>query len=150
MNLGKRFPKFLGAVLSVILVIQIFGCGTLMYPERRGQTQGQVDPGVAVLDALGLLLFIIPGVVAFAVDFTTGAIYLPPGQKPKGLALEKVSRIQLDPAELQEKILCKIVEENTGCGRIPSLQGAKVVALNGVEEIAQKFEDAARSGYREN
>ncbi len=32
---------------------------------------------LVVLDGLGLLLFVIPGVAAFAVDFSTGAIYLP-------------------------------------------------------------------------
>jgi hypothetical protein len=121
-----------------------------MYPERRGQTQGQIDPVVAVLDALGLLFFVVPGVVAFAVDFTTGAIYLPLGQKPKSISIERVSVIQLDPAELQEKTILKIVEKNTGCGRIRSLQGAKIVALNGVEEIPQRFEKAAGSGYRVN
>ena len=35
---------------------------------------------MVLLDGLGLLLFFIPGVVAFAVDFATGAIYLPPWQ----------------------------------------------------------------------
>ena len=48
-----------------------------MHPERRGQTGGKIDPGIAVLDALGLLLFVVPGVVAFAVDFSNGTIYLP-------------------------------------------------------------------------
>lgn len=150
MEFYQRFPKWLGIALSVVLVIQMAGCGTLMYPERRGQTQGQIDPGIAILDALGLLLFIIPGVVAFAVDFTTGAIYLPPGKKPKTLSIEKVSMIQVNPAELQEQTICKIVEKNTGCGEIQSLQGAKVVALNGLGEIAKKFEEAERSGYRVN
>jgi hypothetical protein len=31
-----------------------------------------------VLNAIGLLFFFIPGIIAFAVDFSTGAIYLPP------------------------------------------------------------------------
>jgi hypothetical protein len=48
-----------------------------MYPERRGQTGGRIDPGVAILDGVGLLVFIIPGLIAYGVDFSTGAIYLP-------------------------------------------------------------------------
>jgi hypothetical protein len=56
------------------------GCGTLLYPERRGQPAGRLDWGVVLLDGLGLLLFFVPGVIAFAVDFATGAIYLPQGQ----------------------------------------------------------------------
>jgi hypothetical protein len=150
MVLRKIWLGRIGMILCFLLVIQTAGCGTLMYPERRGQNQGQIDPGVAVLDALGLLFFIVPGVVAFAVDFTTGAIYLPRGQKPKTLSIEKVSMIQLDPAELQEEAILKIVEKNTGCGQIRSLQGAKIMALNGAGEIAQKFEEAARTGYRLN
>ena len=54
------------------------GCGTIMYPERRGQPAGDIDWKVVALDGLGLLLFFVPGVVAFAVDFSSGAIYLPP------------------------------------------------------------------------
>jgi hypothetical protein len=50
----------------------------LFYPERCGQPHShQIDWKIAALDALGLLLFFVPGVVAFAVDFYTGAIYLP-------------------------------------------------------------------------
>ncbi|MFP6896611.1 MAG: hypothetical protein VCA38_08425 [Roseibacillus sp.] len=66
-------------MLLVSLGIQILSCGTIMYPERRGQSAGKIDPGVAVLDGLGLLLFLIPGVIAFAVDFNNGTIYLPGG-----------------------------------------------------------------------
>lgn len=49
-----------------------------MYPERKGQISGSLDWRVVALDAAGLLLFFIPGVIAFAVDFTNGTIYLPP------------------------------------------------------------------------
>jgi len=49
-----------------------------MHAERRGQPHSnQIDWKIAALDGLGLLLFVIPGIVAFAVDFHTGAIYLP-------------------------------------------------------------------------
>ncbi len=73
-------PKTLSAVLVSILVLQLAGCGTILYPERRGQTRGDIDPGVAVLDGIGLLFFLIPGIAAYIVDFNTGAIYLPPGK----------------------------------------------------------------------
>ncbi|MGD9856345.1 MAG: hypothetical protein AB7U20_15475 [Planctomycetaceae bacterium] len=53
------------------------GCGTILYPERRGQLAGRLDWGVVALDGIGLILFFVPGVIAFAVDFATGAIYLP-------------------------------------------------------------------------
>jgi hypothetical protein len=49
----------------------------LLHPERNGQTGGRIDPAIAILDGVGLLVFVIPGLVAFGVDFATGAIYLP-------------------------------------------------------------------------
>ncbi len=61
------------------------GCGMLLYPERRGQPSGRLDWGIVLLDALGLLLFFVPGVIAFAVDFATGTIYLPPEPPPQAL-----------------------------------------------------------------
>jgi hypothetical protein len=55
------------------------GCGWLLHPERCGQPHSRdIDWKIAALDGLGLLLFFVPGVVAFVVDFYTGAIYLPP------------------------------------------------------------------------
>ncbi|MGO2353445.1 MAG: hypothetical protein ACTH58_01775 [Marinomonas foliarum] len=76
-NLG--FTRLARGVAAALLVTQVTACGTLLYPERRGQTNGQIDIGVAALDAIGLLFFFVPGVVAFGVDFVTGAIYLPGG-----------------------------------------------------------------------
>ena len=54
------------------------GCGTVLHPERRGQPAGNLDWKIVALNALGLVLFLVPGIIAFAVDFHTGAIYLPP------------------------------------------------------------------------
>lgn len=54
------------------------GCGTILHPERRGQPAGPLDWKIVALDAIGLFLFFIPGVIAFAVDFSNGTIYLPP------------------------------------------------------------------------
>lgn len=63
------------------LVLQLAGCGTVFYPERRGQKSGELDVKIVVADAIGLLFFIIPGVAAFVIDFATGAIYLPGGRR---------------------------------------------------------------------
>ncbi len=56
----------------------VSGCGTILHPERKGQPAGQIDWKIVALDGLGLLFFFIPGVIAFAVDFNNGTIYLPP------------------------------------------------------------------------
>lgn len=57
--------------------VSTFGCGTVLHPERRGQAAGPLDWKIVALDAVGLLFFFVPGVVAFAVDFSNGTIYLP-------------------------------------------------------------------------
>ena len=84
-----------GAVVLIVLAIMLgtSSCGTIIYPERRGQPAGKIDIGVAVLDGIGLLFFVVPGVIAFAVDFATGTIYLPPSSS---------SRLELNPSNLQD------------------------------------------------
>jgi hypothetical protein len=81
--------------LLVVLFIMLWttSCGTIIYPERRGQGAGKIDVGVAVLDGIGLLVFFIPGVVAFAVDFATGAIYMPPSSS---------AHLGIDPSNLHD------------------------------------------------
>jgi len=72
--------RLLAAVLSLLLLVPTLGCGTIFFSERQGQDHegADLDPNILILDGLGLLLFIVPGLVAFGVDFATGAIYLPP------------------------------------------------------------------------
>ena len=67
-------------IISLLLVSVLFlsGCGTLFWPERRGNST-HLDAGVAILDGIGLLFFILPGVIAYAVDLSTGCIFLSGG-----------------------------------------------------------------------
>ncbi|BAU72457.1 hypothetical protein [Metapseudomonas furukawaii] len=76
----RTASRVIGAALAATLVTQLTACGTLFFPDRRGQIEGKIDPLVAGLNAIGILFYVIPGLVAFAVDFATGAIYLPEGQ----------------------------------------------------------------------
>lgn len=73
--------KSLALLLTGVLSSQLIGCGTVFYPERKGQQGGSIDPVVAIANGVGLLFFILPGVIAFAVDFNNGAIYLPGGKR---------------------------------------------------------------------
>lgn len=67
------------AASTTLLLPHLVGCGSLLYPERVGQPRiGPLDWKVVALDGLGLLLFFVPGVVAFVVDFYNGTIFLPP------------------------------------------------------------------------
>lgn len=74
-----RFKKSLAALTLSAYMVSSAGCGVLLYPERQGQTGGKIDPAVAILNGIGLLFYVIPGLVAFAIDFHQGTIYLPGG-----------------------------------------------------------------------
>lgn len=121
MRFLPRFRVFHRAVVGLTLlavVCQSLGCGTLLHPERRGQPPGRIDPAVAILDGVGLLLFFIPGVIAFAVDFATGAIYLPPDHYGKAdnssFDPSKCDVIHVAPSELTQEKLETLVAERTG------------------------------------
>lgn len=98
----------IGAAASASLLA---GCGMIIHPERRNQPPGgSMDWSIFALDAVGLLLFFIPGVIAFAVDFSTGAIYLPPEQygatgrsaKDQSLVTVNVPQKELTPQRLEQ------------------------------------------------
>ncbi len=116
MKLKKPVTKYLALFIAVLFLLQTAGCGSLLYPERRGQKAGRIDPGVAILDGLGLLVFIIPGVIAFAVDFSTGAIYLPGGKSKSARGLEhgEVAVINMNPDDLNLAKLDEILLDYTG------------------------------------
>jgi hypothetical protein len=116
MKFRKRVIRYRTLLLAVLFFLQVAGCGTVMYPERRGQRSGRIDVGIAVLDGLGLLLFIIPGVIAFAVDFSTGAIYLPSGKSKtaRGMKNRDLAVINMSPNDLNIAKLDEIVSAYTG------------------------------------
>ena len=75
-------PRLRAATLGLALLTlaSTSGCGTLLFPERQDQPHsGKLDPNVLILDGIGLLFFILPGLVAFGIDALTGAAYLPVG-----------------------------------------------------------------------
>jgi hypothetical protein len=76
----RMYSRVIGGVLAATLLTQLAACGTLFFPDRRGQIEGKVDPVVVGLDAIGILFYVIPGLIAFGIDFATGAIYLPNDQ----------------------------------------------------------------------
>lgn len=96
--------RVIGGLLAASLLTQLAACGTLFYPDRRGQIEGRIDPAIAALNAIGLLFYVIPGLIAFGIDFATGAIYLPEGQY--SVAPDKLQDAigadgQIDPARLK-------------------------------------------------
>ena len=83
----------IGGLIVAALLTQLTACGTLFFPDRRGQIEGRIDPMVAGLNAIGILFYVIPGLIAFGIDFATGAIYLPGGLTS-----------QVDPQDLQNVV----------------------------------------------
>ena len=96
----------------------VAGCGMILHPERRGQPPGGgLDWSIVALDAVGLLLFFVPGVIAFAVDFATGAIYLPlPGYGDAGTPAndEPLVEVQVPPQELTPQRLEQVASQHAG------------------------------------
>lgn len=93
------------------------GCGMILHPERRSQPPGGgLDWSIVALDAAGLLLFFIPGVIAFAVDFATGAIYLPPPGygDAKVPANDKLVEVAVPRDELTPERLEQVASQHAG------------------------------------
>jgi hypothetical protein len=116
-KLASTRRTFLATAASAIAGLAS-GCGMLLHPERRGQPPGGgLDWSIVALDGLGMLLFFIPGIIAFAVDFATGAIYLPPpgyghnGQPEQG---ESLLEVHVPRERLSQQELERIASEHTG------------------------------------
>lgn len=113
--MNRLLRKATAVGLTALLGTQVTSCGLLLHPERKGQTGGRVDAGIAVLDAVGLLFYIIPGVVAFAIDFTYGTIYLPHSQASAGdgsndMRVVNTGRHNLTVAEAQQIVSQELKE----------------------------------------
>lgn len=68
--------RLLTAVVIGLVLVSSSGCGTLLYPARMdAKPSTRLDTRVVILDCLWLVVGIIPGAVALAVDFITGAAY---------------------------------------------------------------------------
>ena len=109
----SKLAHMLKALTCVVLIAQLAGCGTIIYPGRRGQQPGKIDAGVAVMDGVGLLLFLVPGIIAFAVDFSTGAIYLP-GTSRSSLDSKELKVVKFDAKHSDARSLEKIIKSETG------------------------------------
>src|SRR5690554_15030 len=110
MNLLKS--KTVKAAVLIFATLHLSACGTILYPERKGQVSGQIDAGVAALNGIGLLFFLVPGVIAFAVDFSNGTIYLPGTAAVDGDDDVRVVHTgkQLTPDQLQAIISAEVGE----------------------------------------
>lgn len=107
--------RFIEWTLANTGIIGSVGCGTVLHPERRGQPSGPLDWGIVALDAVGLLLFFVPGVIAFAVDFSNGTIYLPPdryGRNHPERKTEELIAVQIQDERVRVQSLEEIVSKH--------------------------------------
>ncbi|GAB6388304.1 polyribonucleotide nucleotidyltransferase [Stutzerimonas marianensis] len=125
--------RVIGGVLAVSLFTQLSACGTLFYPDRRGQIDGKIDPAIAVANAIGLLFYVIPGLIAFGIDFATGAIYLPDDNY--SMAPEKLQEAIGADGVVDQAKLKAIIEAETG--RALPLDDPRLIQHTGsVEQLA--------------
>ncbi len=134
----KKLVKTLYVLVCAVLIVQLAGCGTLMYPERRGQKGGRIDAGVAVMDGLCLLLFIIPGIIAYAVDFSNGTIYLP-GTARGYLDLKDIKQVKFDPKHYTNATIEKIIKEETGHAVKLNQDNMKISRLESTDDMMVRF-----------
>ena len=132
------FCRIFEKSIIVLLVFQLAGCGTIFYPERKGQRAGRLDAGIVVLDGIGLLFAVIPGVIAFAVDFNNGTIYLPGGS-----LRAQLRQIKFDPKHTSLAQVERIIKDQTGCSVRLTQDNIQVSRLNSKEEMMSRFAQAS-------
>ncbi|MBF0489541.1 MAG: hypothetical protein HQL15_02850 [Candidatus Omnitrophica bacterium] len=138
----NSITKVLKGSLIVLLVFQLTGCGTLFYPERRGQRGGHLDAGVVILDGIGLLFFLIPGIIAFAVDFSNGTIYLPGGR------YGHLREVKFDPKRTSLAQVERIIQDETGRSVKLTQSNMQVSRLKSQGELAEHFSSVDQEGNR--
>lgn len=148
MNQTKILKKIFILFIFASLLVQLSACGWILHPERRGQTGGRIDVGIAVLDGVGLLFFLIPGIIAYAVDFSTGCIYLPGGSYSAASGGDEIKVVKVDPAELYNNVIKDIVTREAGLSGRIDLNEAVVCTLNGIEDVPARFAQLKKTGYR--
>ena len=89
--MGKNNVRAIGGVLCLIM-LQTVGCGYFMYPVRRGQTGGRVDPGVIVMDGT-------PGSVTYGTTCTGGPPLSVAGTWPKAAVAIRSDRAAVPTAK---------------------------------------------------
>lgn len=142
MKIQQSCFRYFRSFLVVLLIVQMSACGTLLYPERQGQQRAaKIDVGVVILDSVGLLFFILPGILAFAVDFATGAIYLPPGQSKTRLFTENgIPVIHIDLKDLNTENIEAVVARHTGHRISLSNPDIEISKLKDKRELIHQFD----------
>jgi copper chaperone CopZ len=141
------FSNSLRFLMIGVLVVQLTGCGTLLHPERKGQTGGKIDAGIALLDGIGLFFFLVPGIIAFAVDFNNGTIYLP-GTRSGSLDANTLKEVKFDPKNTNLAKIENIIKAETGHAVALNQGNVQVTRLKSVKDLSERFAQAEESNNR--
>lgn len=87
----------------------LVGCAAIIHPERQGNPPGPIDVAPLILDILWFIPGLVPGIVAIAVDFGTGAIYLDRRGRaglegPRPLAISRGERVTVRAPQPDEDV----------------------------------------------
>jgi len=125
--------KSVSIFVMCAFVVSVISCGTIFHPQRIGQKGGRIDPAIFILDGIGLLFFFVPGVVAFAVDFSNGTIYLPENENQHSYLTDKSDlRGMVAVTVGKEDLTLKKIEEIVAlhCGQQVDLTTAEVTVCS--------------------
>jgi hypothetical protein len=138
-----RSPVLVAAVLAAF-VATTCGCGYILYPDRRHNVPSRdLDTKVVVMDCLWLLVCVVPGVVALAVDFTNQTAFYSVGETTAVPGDRLHVRIHGQaPVECEVTVRCVV-----GAGRdlAPAVR-AMAVAGRPLGELALTIPPEARPG----
>lgn len=80
MNTNRRMRTSVALCLAGTLAFSQPACGILLHPTRAEGPRGQLDVVVVAIDCAWLLVGVVPGVVALAIDFASGGAWHPKGE----------------------------------------------------------------------
>jgi hypothetical protein len=101
--------RCLQALASLGCASGMVGCAAIIHPERQGNPPGPIDVAPLILDILWFIPGLVPGIIALAVDFGTGAIYLDRRARagldgPRPLAISPGERITVRAPRPDERV----------------------------------------------
>jgi hypothetical protein len=133
----KKLTKAVAMSMATVMVLQLTACGTIFYPERKGTKSGTIDPIVAVADAIGLLFYFIPGVIAFAVDFSNGTIYKS-GKRHSSLTPEELKSVSVD-GKVDKQVLSMLISKKLGQTIDLNAEGVQTKRFTSQESMLSYF-----------
>lgn len=134
----KRMMNLSYVAICGVLIFQLIGCGTILYPERKGQKSGRIDIGIALLDGVGLFLFLIPGIIAYAVDFNNGTIYLPNTLRGS-LNMKNIKQVKFDPKHTSLASIQDMIKKESGVDVTLSEKNTQITKLISVKDMMNQF-----------